>query len=281
MQLALQLQNEELKAAARYRPLSKLKASPAAPQSPEKKSPVNPTALPANASKAASSPAPAASPAASAAGAASKAVVTTRLAPKRGGGSGGVRMQVGRGEASSKRKGAAEGVGDVVASPKSAKKQKASAAASASPKANSKLGPKPEPHLGGLKAAKGGKAPGSKPAPQSGKTQSGDVKIKHDPEGMVCFTLAPLDDLPPLSNGSYSSKTMDEETTVMQIKRMVMDHVNKVGRSGHIEMVTFRISSGMQLGNDHSLKYIRRFLWPPDKGRLDIMYSRDVGGGFL
>lgn len=233
------------------------------------------------ASKAASSPAPVASPAAPAAGAASKAAVTNRLAPKRGGGSGGVRMQVGRGEASSKRKGGAEGVDDVAASPKSAKKQKASVATSASPKSNSKPGPKHESKLGGSNTAKGGKAPGSKPAPQPSKTQPSGVKAKHDPEGKVCFTLAPLDDLPPLSNGSYSSKTMDEDTTVMQIKRLVIDHVNKVGRSGHIEMVTFRISSGMQLGNDHSLKYIRRFLWPPDKGRLDIMYSRDAGGGFL
>lgn len=189
-------------------------------------------------------------------------------------------MQVGRGEGSKRRGGVGVGGDVAAASPKSAKKQKTSVPASAPSKASSKLGPKP----GDSKAAKGGKEAGSVsksgPKPKA-PSASDDVKIKHDPEGKVCFTLAPLDDLPPLSNGSYSLKTMDEETTVMQVKRMVMDHVNKVGRSGNIEMVTFRISSGMQLGNDHSLKYIRRFLWPPDKGRLDIMYSRDAGGGFL
>lgn len=59
-----------------------------------------------------------------------------------------------------------------------------------------------------------------------------------------------------------------------------MDHVNKSSSPG-VTTLTFRLPGGLQLGNDHSLKYIRRFLWPPTKGKLDIVYSRGQGGGFL
>lgn len=219
-QLAQQLQNEELKAASRYR-VEKTSAPHKAPEPAPKASASAPKFPASTAKKPDAAPKPAAE------------TSPKKLAPKRGGGSGGMlRAQAAGPSKGAKRKAEEEeeeAAAEVLlaamskstaAATKVAKKPKAASAASPLPKTSkaekanakdtSKNALKKLSKIGAIeiKATKAAKEETSKP--------TGDGK--KEAEGTVQFTLAPVDDLPPMSAANSMAKTMDEDTTVMQVR---------------------------------------------------------------
>jgi hypothetical protein len=92
-----------------------------------------------------------------------------------------------------------------------------------------------------------------------------------DAPGTISFTLVPADmqDALPATRPVH---VMGENATVMQIKQLVTERLLP-GDSA--QDVLLRTPAGLMLGNEHSLKYVRYFLWPPTKGQLNLVYSKE------
>ncbi len=61
-----------------------------------------------------------------------------------------------------------------------------------------------------------------------------------------------------------------EDKTIFDVKRLLVEGVRSSLSASQLEI---RTSSGMLLGQDHSLRYVRTILWPPCKGKLVLKYS--------
>jgi len=96
--------------------------------------------------------------------------------------------------------------------------------------------------------------------------------------GSVSFTLEPWpeapEEVPPLRK---SSMTLEEDQTVLNIKRRVVEEAYP---GTDVTKVDIRTPSGIKCGQDHSLKYIRTFLWPVSKGPL-VLYYCQAADSFL
>jgi len=92
------------------------------------------------------------------------------------------------------------------------------------------------------------------------------------PSDAVSFTLEPWpsaqEDVPPLRS---SRMTLQEDQTVLIIKRRLVEEVYP---GTDVSKVEIRTESGIKCGQDHSLKYVRTFLWPPSKGNLILFYCQ-------
>ncbi len=86
----------------------------------------------------------------------------------------------------------------------------------------------------------------------------------------VSFSLEPWpsapEEVPPLRR---SSMTLQEDQTVLNIKRRVVEEAYP---GTDVSKVEIRTPSGIKCGQDHSLKYVRSFLWPVSKGDLVLYY---------
>jgi hypothetical protein len=90
--------------------------------------------------------------------------------------------------------------------------------------------------------------------------------------GTVSFLIVPDESdsslaIPPLK---CSSMSVMEDVPVCNIKRLIADEVLP-GTS--TEQICIRTASGVLVGQDHSLRYVRTFLWPRCKGELVLKYS--------
>jgi len=107
------------------------------------------------------------------------------------------------------------------------------------------------------KAERGAKAPAKSPPP---------------PSDAVSFTLEPWpsaqEDVAPLRS---SRMTLQEDQTVLMVKRRLVEEVYP---GTDVSKVEIRTESGIKCGQDHSLKYVRTFLWPPSKGDLVLFYCQ-------
>ena len=135
---------------------------------------------------------------------------------------------------------------------------------------------------GGAAAAKGKAASSSPHSPPNAKRSgaaktlskaparsgaSGGASVASD---SVSFTLEPWpsapEEVPPLRR---SSMTLQEDQTVLNIKRRVVEEAYP---GTDVCKVEIRTPSGIKCGQDHSLKYVRSFLWPVSKGDLVLYY---------
>lgn len=64
---------------------------------------------------------------------------------------------------------------------------------------------------------------------------------------------------------------LGEDATVLDIKRRIVEEACPGTSAAEIDV---RAPSGMLLGQDHSLKFVRTVLWPPSRGELVLRYSR-------
>ena len=68
-----------------------------------------------------------------------------------------------------------------------------------------------------------------------------------------------------------SALQLKEDDTVMVIKQRLHDEVFPDVAASDIEI---RTQNKILCGQDHSLKYVRTFLWPRSKGDLLLVYSK-------
>ena len=68
-----------------------------------------------------------------------------------------------------------------------------------------------------------------------------------------------------------SRMALGEDATVLDIKRRIVEEACPGTSAAEIDV---RAPSGMLLGQDHSLKFVRTVLWPPSRGELVLRYSR-------
>ena len=80
-------------------------------------------------------------------------------------------------------------------------------------------------------------------------------------------TVAASEALPALRRSRMS---LSEEMVVSFIKRHIVDEVCPEKSVSEIDI---RTPSGLLLGQDHSLRFIRAILWPPSKGDFVLKYS--------
>jgi hypothetical protein len=92
-----------------------------------------------------------------------------------------------------------------------------------------------------------------------------------DEPGTISFTLV-ADEMKESLPATRPVHVMGEDSTVMQIKQLVIE---KLLPGDSVNNVVLRTPAGLLLGNEHSLKYVRYFLWPPTKGQLNLVYSRE------
>ena len=175
----------------------------------------------------------------------------------------------------------------------SARDEAGGAAAAKQPKKAANK-PKGAAHIGGGdgkgKAAARGRGAGSKrslsaPRDHGGSARAGPKVERHGAStgsrlpanqpvtsDLVSFTLEPwpsaMEKAPKLR---HSSMTLQEEQTVMCIKRRVLEEAYPGTDVAKIEI---RTPTGIKCGQDHSLKYVRTFLWPVSKGDLVLYYSQ-------
>ena len=89
--------------------------------------------------------------------------------------------------------------------------------------------------------------------------------------GMVSFVLLPdRSDPKPIPALKTSRMCLSEDLPVCDIKRLVVEEVLP---DLCATQITIRTSSGVLVGHDHSLRYVRTFLWPRSKGDLVLKYS--------
>ena len=89
--------------------------------------------------------------------------------------------------------------------------------------------------------------------------------------GMVSFVLLPdKSDDKPIPALKSSRMCLSEDIPVCNIKRFVVEEVLPELCAAQI---TIRTASGVLVGHDHSLRYVRTFLWPKSKGDLVLKYS--------
>ena len=68
-----------------------------------------------------------------------------------------------------------------------------------------------------------------------------------------------------------SRLSMSEDATVLHLKRRIVEEACPGMSATELDI---RAPSGMLLGQDHSLKFVRTVLWPASKGELVLRYSR-------
>lgn len=94
----------------------------------------------------------------------------------------------------------------------------------------------------------------------------------------VSFTLEPWpsaqEDVPQLRR---SSMTLQEDQTILSIKRKIVEEAYP---GTDVSKVEIRTPTGIKCGQDHSLKYVRSFLWPVSKGDL-VLYYCQAADSFL
>jgi len=122
-------------------------------------------------------------------------------------------------------------------------------------------------------------APVSRPdrAGGSGNTNSkaankSNPKPQAAPSDKVSFKLEPWpsaqEDVPELRR---SSMTLQEDQTILSIKRKLVEEAYP---GTDVSKVEIRTPTGIKCGQDHSLKYVRSFLWPISKGDLVLYYCQ-------
>ena len=125
----------------------------------------------------------------------------------------------------------------------------------------------------------------SRPAGGTGKRESKPStksNLPAKPEAVssdkVSFTLEPWpsaqEDVPELRR---SSMTLQEDQTILSIKRKIVEEVYP---GTEVSKVEIRTPTGIKCGQDHSLKYVRSFLWPKSKGEL-VLYYCQAADSFL
>ena len=125
----------------------------------------------------------------------------------------------------------------------------------------------------------------SRPAGGTGKRESKPStksNLPAKPEAVssdkVSFTLEPWpsaqEDVPELRR---SSMTLQEDQTILSIKRKIVEEVYP---GTEVAKVEIRTPTGIKCGQDHSLKYVRSFLWPKSKGDL-VLYYCQAADSFL
>ena len=101
--------------------------------------------------------------------------------------------------------------------------------------------------------------------------QSHKGVVSEDRSGTVSFCILPDESssspLPPLKQ---SRICLPEDSPVFQVKRLIIDEVLPEICAAQI---VIRTEAGMQVGQDHSLRYVRTILWPKSKGELVLKYS--------
>ncbi len=94
------------------------------------------------------------------------------------------------------------------------------------------------------------------------------------PAGCVCIFLEPDQSVP--SEMTFPSLrlnqiTTTEDATVLQIKRQILDEICPGLTAAEIEI---RTPSGMRVGPEHSIQFVRTVMWPKSMGDLVLKYSR-------
>jgi hypothetical protein len=109
---------------------------------------------------------------------------------------------------------------------------------------------------------------------QSSKSDSRADKKVSGPS--ICFSLVP-DEAASAENSipalRRSRITLAEDSVVLNIKRRI---VEEVCPGLGVADVDVRAPTGMLLGQDHSIKFVRTVLWPLSKGELVLRYRRHV-----
>mmetsp|Transcript_22210 Transcript_22210/g.34812 ORF Transcript_22210/g.34812 Transcript_22210/m.34812 type:complete len:82 (+) Transcript_22210:778-1023(+) len=67
---------------------------------------------------------------------------------------------------------------------------------------------------------------------------------------------------------------LDEDSTVMVIKRKIADEL--LPESDGWSRIEMRTPSRILVGQDHTLRFIRAFLWPKAKGELILYYTQAI-----
>ncbi len=100
------------------------------------------------------------------------------------------------------------------------------------------------------------------------------AKSANVPAGCVCISLEP-DRSVPLEMTFPSLRlnriTTTEDVTVLQIKRQILDEICPGLALAEIEI---RTPSGMRVGPEHSIQFVRTVMWPKSMGELVLKYSR-------
>ena len=116
------------------------------------------------------------------------------------------------------------------------------------------------------------KQPTGKEAATANQEASRDSGNGCDMPGMVALRLMPDETVPKSAPRlKRSALQLKEDDTVMVIKQRVHDEVFPDVAASDIEI---RTQNKILCGQDHSLKYVRTFLWPRSKGDLLLVYSK-------
>eukprot|EP00960_Hanusia_phi_P006188 178492-Hanusia_phi.AAC.2 len=155
----------------------------------------------------------------------------------------------------------------------SAQKQKNSQPgppSTASPKSRQKT----SPASGGKKTTKPPAKTTSKPQPSKPRSSAKKSKAasSHQDDGFVLVGLEPWpgsdEKVPAVKSKSLR---VEEDSTVLNIKRQI---INEAYPGENVSKIEVRTKAGLLLGQDHSLRYVRQFLWPESKGDLVLYYSK-------
>jgi hypothetical protein len=99
---------------------------------------------------------------------------------------------------------------------------------------------------------------------KSGKAAAGYVSIFLEPDGSVPSEMT----FPSLR---LNQITTAEDATVLQIKQQILDEICPGLTVAEIEIRTL---SGMRVGPEHSIQFVRTVMWPRSMGDLVLKYSR-------
>ena len=101
------------------------------------------------------------------------------------------------------------------------------------------------------------------------KATAKSTSVTTEEKGMVSFSVLPdeSDGMPSLKR---SNMCLMEDLPVGHITRLIVDELMP-GKC--IGAITIRTASGALVGQDHSLRFVRTFLWPRSKGDLVLKYS--------
>lgn len=113
-------------------------------------------------------------------------------------------------------------------------------------------------------------ATAAKGVPKEASAKSSSTSSQKVPSDSVYFTLEPWpsaqEEVPTLRR---SSMTLHEDQTVLSIKRRIVEEAYP---GTDVSRVEIRTPTGIKCGQEHSLKYVRGFLWPVSKGDLVMYY---------
>uniref|UniRef100_A0A7S0M9U5 Uncharacterized protein n=2 Tax=Cryptomonas curvata TaxID=233186 RepID=A0A7S0M9U5_9CRYP len=94
------------------------------------------------------------------------------------------------------------------------------------------------------------------------------------PAGCVCIFLEPDESVPlemTLPSLRLNQITTTEDATVLQIRRQILDEICPGLTAAEIEI---RTPSGMRVGPEHSIQFVRTVMWPKSMGDFVLKYSR-------